>query len=427
MRAPGTRTAIALTAVGLLTVAVGLGIRAAGGGLGTPLPPFFATWDPHIDAYALIGLPVVALSLLAAVPLLSGRGSTLTFVLGAFAIALAARLGLSLARDGADGWYAVFGSDPEAANEYLPVLPAIDSLGLHTFLDRFAEISPTLPIHPSAHPPGILVLLEATGIDGPRAFAALVIAIGAAAAPLTWLLARRLGMADGRARTAAMLIAFSPGALLYGVLSTDAMFATFGLVVACLLVGSGVGSWVAGAVALAVASFFSWALLAIGAFAAVVRFLRGGIGSAVGMALVAGAVLVGFYLALYGLTGFDPIGSVRAAGDAYSLGIANARPYLFWLFGSPVAFAVALGVPTAWYAARALGTGDPAAVGLAAIVLVSVLIGLTKAETERIWLFMGPLAAVAAATLVPLRRTPAICAVLVAQALLTQLLLDTVW
>jgi hypothetical protein len=184
---------------------------------------------------------------------------------------------------------------------------------------------------------------------------------------------------------------------------------------------------IAGALALAFASFFSWALLAIGAFAAVVRLLRGGVRSAIGMALVTAVVLVGFYLALYGLTGFDPVGSVRAAGDAYSLGIANARPYLFWLFGSPVAFAVALGIPTAWYAARALGTGDPAAVGLAAIVLVSVLIGLTKAETERIWLFMGPLAAVAAATLVPMRRTPAICAALIAQALLTQLLLDTVW
>ncbi len=427
MNAPGTRTAVVLTVLGLLTIAVGLGIRAAGGGLGAPLPPFFATWDPHVDTYALIGLPVLALALLAAVPLLGGRGGTLTFVLGAFAIALAARLGLSLVRDGADGWYAVFGSDPEAANEYLPVLPAVDSLGLHAFLDRFAELSPTLPIHPSAHPPGILVLLEATGIDGPRAFAALVIVVGAAAVPLTWALGRRLGMADARARAAAMLVAFSPAALLYGVLTTDAMFATLGLLAAWLLVGSGLGSWVAGGIALAVASFFSWALLAIGTFAAVVRLLRGGLRSAIGMALVAGAVLVGFYLALYALSGFDPLGSVRSAGDAYALGISNARPYAFWLFGSPVAFAVALGIPTAWYAARALGTGDPAAVGLAAIVLVSVLIGLTKAETERIWLFMGPLAAVAAATLVPLRRMPALCAFLIAQALLTQVLLDTVW
>ncbi len=67
------------------------------------------------------------------------------------------------------------------------------------------------------------------------------------------------------------------------------------------------------------------------------------------------------------------------------------------------------------------------AIGLAAIIVVSVVIGLTKAETERIWLFMGPLAAVAAATIVPVRRMPAIVVALLAQALATQILLDTIW
>ena len=427
MSAPGTRTATALAAVGLLTVAVGLTVAAAGGGLGAPLPPFFASWDPHVDTYAAAGLPVVLIALAAAIPLLRGRGGTWTFLAAAFAIALAARLGLSLIRDGADGWYAVFGTDPEAANEYLPALPAVGSLGLRDFLDRFAELSPTLPIHPSAHPPGILVLLDVTGIDSARGFAILVILLGAAAVPLTYVLARRLGGGEERARAAAMLIAFSPAALLYGVLSTDAMLATLGLAAACLLVGPGLISWATGAVALAAASFFSWALLAVGGFAAVVQLLRRGPRAALGMAVTAGVALAGFYLILYAATGFDPIGAIRAAGDAYDLGIANARPYLFWLFGSPVAFAVALGIPTAWYAAQALGTADEAAIGLAAIVLIAVAIGLTKAETERIWLFMGPFAAVAAATLVPARRMPAICAFLALQALLTQILLDTIW
>jgi len=424
---PGTRTAVALTVVGLATVAFGLIYGATGGGLGTSLPPFFAFWDPHVDTYALIGLPVVAISAAAALPLLKGRGNVAGFAAAVFAIALAARLGFSLVRDGADGWYAVFGTSPEAGNEYLPALPALHSLGLREFLDRFAELSPTLPIHPSAHPPGILVLLDVTGIDSAKGFAALVILAGAAAAPLTYALARRAALDELRARAAAVLIAFSPAAMLYGVLSTDAMFATLGLIAACLLVGAGFGSWLLGAVALAVASFFSWALLALGAFAAVFQLLRRGIGTAVGMSVVVGAVLIAAYAALYGAIGFDPIGSIRAAGDAYDLGIANARPYLFWLFGSPVAFAVALGLPTAWYAARALGTADEVAVGLAAIVVVSVLIGLTKAETERIWLFMGPLAAVAAASLVPVRRMPLIVGVLLAQALATQILLDTIW
>ncbi len=305
---------MALFAVGLATVAFGLVFRATGGGLGTALPPFFAHWDPHVDTYALIGLPVVAASAVASLALLRGRGSTAGFLVAIFAVALAARLGVSLIRDGADGWYAIFGSAPEAANEYLPALPAVDSLGLHAFLDRFAELSPTLPIHPSAHPPGLLVLLDVTGIDSAKGLAALVILVGAAAAPLTHVLARRVGIEEDRARAAAILIAFSPAALLYGVLSTDAMFATLGLVAACLLVGSGVGSWLLGAAALAVASFFSWALLAIGAFAAVFQLLRRGPRSAVAMALVAGVVIVAAYAALFGATGFDPIGSVRAAG-----------------------------------------------------------------------------------------------------------------
>ncbi len=142
---------------------------------------------------------------------------------------------------------------------------------------------------------------------------------------------------------------------------------------------------------------------------------------------MAGVVLVAVYAALYAATGFDPVGAIRAAGEAYDLGISNARPYLYWLFGSPVAFAVALGLPTAWYAARALGTANAAAVGLAAIIIVSVLVGLTKAETERIWLFMGPPAAVAAASMVPLRRMPLILGLLAAQALACSLLLFTIW
>jgi hypothetical protein len=298
MNAPGTRTAIALTAAGLLTIAAGLIAAAADLGLGTELPPFFAVWDPHVDAYALAGLPVLLVALTAAVPLLRGAGGTGAFLAGSFAVALAARLGLSLIRDGPGGWYATFGSDPEAANEYLPALPAVHSLGLRDFLDRFAELSPTLPVHPSAHPPGVLVLLDWTGIDSARGFAALVILAGTAAVPFTYLLARRLGLATDRSRAATMLIAFSPAALLYGVVSADALFATLGLVAACLLVGSRLASWLAGSVVLAIASFFSWALLAVGTFAMIVQLLTRGLRPAIAMAATAAAAVAGAYLAL---------------------------------------------------------------------------------------------------------------------------------
>ena len=425
--ADGVRTGVVLTAIAIATITVGLIVEKANRSLGAPLAPFFATGDFGIDATALLAVPVLAICLAASVPLVRGAGGPVAFLLGALAIGLAARLALAAARDGTGGFYDVFGVAPEGANEYLPALPALDSLGLHDFLDRFAELSPTLPIHPSAHPPGTLLLFDALGISGPRAAAALVVGVGALIVPLTYALARRLGLDEIRCRAAALLVAFSPSATLYGVVSTDAMFASFGLAAACLLLAPTVISRVAGAVALAVASFFSWALLAIGAFAALVVWRRDGFAAAVRLGLFAGIVLAGFYGALYAAFGFDPVGAVRAAGEAYDLGISNARPYLYWLFGSPVAFAIALGLPTAWYAARALGTGNDAALALAAVIAVAVLIGLTKAETERIWLFMVPLAAVAAAALVPVKRMPLVLSLLLAQALAASLLLETIW
>lgn len=424
---PGTRTALALAVVAALTVATGLIVDAAGGGLGAPLPPFFASWDPRVDGAALLWLPLFALAAALAVALLRPSLSLLTFLAGALVLGLVLRLAVAAARDGIDGWYAVFGLDPEGGNEYLPVLPALDSLGTGAFLDRFAELAPTLPIHPSAHPPGTLLLADALGIDDPRPLAALMIALGALTVPLTYVLGLRVGLPDARARAATLLIALSPAAVLYGVVSTDAMFAALATAAACLLIGGSVASRVAGMVMLAIASFFSWALLAVGAFATVVVALRESVRAAAGLAIGAGLTVLALYAALYAASGFDPLGAIAAAGEAYDLGISSARPYVFWLFGSPVAFAVALGLPTAWYAARALGAGNEAAIGLAAIVLVAVLIGLTKAETERIWLFMGPPAAVAAAALVPLGRMPLVLAALAAQALAAGLLLETIW
>jgi hypothetical protein len=141
----------------------------------------------------------------------------------------------------------------------------------------------------------------------------------------------------------------------------------------------------------------------------------------------AAVAVAGSYALLYAATGFDPIGTVQAASDAYFLGIASVRPYEYWLFGSPVAAFVAMGVPLAWYALRAVGRGEPAAVALAGIVAVAALLGFTKAETERIWLFMVPLAAVSAASVLPLSRLKLVLAGLAAQALAVELTLWTIW
>ena len=109
------------------------------------------------------------------------------------------------------------------------------------------------------------------------------------------------------------------------------------------------------------------------------------------------------------------------------MGISGARPWAYWLFGSPVAFLAAMGLPLAWYALRALAKADAAAVALAAVVVIAAALGFTKAETERIWLFMVPLAAVAAASAMPLDGPRPVLGALAAQALAVELLLWTIW
>jgi hypothetical protein len=412
-------------AVAAATIVVGLWVHATGPTLGAPLPPFNASWDPDVSLWAALAAAALPAAVLAGPVLLSRPRSPLAFAGAALGLGLAARLALGAARDGPERWWAVFGDDPGAQNEYLPALAALDP-GVGRFLDRFAEQALTLPIHPSAHPPGTLLTLHWLGIDGAVGAAALVILAGALTIPLTYLLARRL-LDERRARIATLLVLLAPASLLYGVTSFDALFAALGTGAAALLVSRTSLARGAGGPALAVASFFSYALLAAGAWAVLVVGLRGKASSALRLAVWAGATVVGFYLLLHALTGFDPIGAVRAASDAYALGISQARPHAYWLFGSPVAFGVALGLPIAWYGLRALGRGDPAAIALAAVIVVAAVLGFTKAETERIWLFMVPLAAVAAASALPANRIRPVLALLAAQALAVELTLWTIW
>jgi hypothetical protein len=71
--------------------------------------------------------------------------------------------------------------------------------------------------------------------------------------------------------------------------------------------------------------------------------------------------------------------------------------------------------------------GDSAAVGLVAVVAAAAVLGFTKAETERIWLFLVPFACIAAARVLTPRRLPLILGALAAQALAVELLLFTAW
>jgi hypothetical protein len=83
--------------------------------------------------------------------------------------------------------------------------------------------------------------------------------------------------------------------------------------------------------------------------------------------------------------------------------------------------------PVAWFAARSLAAKEATAVALAIVIVISVLAGYTKAETERIWLFLVPFACLAAARSLSARRLPAVLIAVTAQAVLIETFLFTKW
>src|ERR671915_1156712 len=359
------------------TIAYGFAARAEGTRLGASLAPFLWDWRPDLGTSALPAAALLATGLWVAPRLRAPAVRPWAFAAATLALGLALRLVLGSARGGVEGLWAVYEvGNHEAANEYLPALPALD-FGTLFFLDTFAEVGTSLPVHAIGHPPGLLLTLHWLGIDGAPGMAALTIGAGALAIPLTYVLAREL-LDEERARGAALLYVFAPSAVLYGATSADALYATVALAAAIPLAvaarspaargalpsgatagtlpsRAAAGALPSGAAALAVASFFSYANLAIGAWATLLVAQRAGLRRAVQVALVCGGVLAASYAVLHLATGYDPVGVLRATESVYREGIASRRPYEFWLFGSPVAFLCALGLPIAWFALRSAG------------------------------------------------------------------------
>jgi hypothetical protein len=426
-RLPAT-TWVPLLVVGgaLATLAVGLAAKALGTDWGTPAQPLVAFLRPALSTWALPALAVLGGALWAALRLRRAAVSPTAFGAALFGLTLATRLALNVIRGGPDALYANFvvARAGEGRTEYLPGLRFLDG-GVGSFLRHFPSLVASLPDQAAGHPPGLLLSLHWLGLATAQGAAVLVIGVGALATPLLYVLAREL-TGEAEARVAALLFVFVPTSLLYGATSADALFATLGVAAAAGLAARRPGGRVLGAGLLALAAFFSYALLAVGAWSALVRWRREGVGAALRLAATCAVVLAVAYLALYLVTGFDLVSAIRATDSVYRAGIARTRPYLFWLFGSPAAYVLMLG-PVAWFAARSLGAREATAVALALVIAISAVGGYTKAETERIWLFLVPFACLAAARSISARRVPLVLVAASTQAVLVEIFLYTKW
>lgn len=393
-----------LIGAGAVVAAVvgGVVLRRAGVDLGAATAPMF--WVNFHDKY-LFGpmhpwwpLPVLAVALLAAIALL--RHLELPgplFVAGAFAVALGARLGLNTAQFGRDEWTWPLTRSNSVETEY-PAAYDIVSGHVLAFIDHFAELVPTLPVHPSGHPVGATLAFYALdqAAGSPQGTAIALSVLGASAVVPTLLLGRSLGGEDA-ARRAVMLFALAPQTLLYGTTSYDAAFVPLTTLAVWLLVSRRV-IW--GALVVAAAFLLSYALAVVAVFAALVAGRRGGIRIAVIAAATSVAVLAVLAIGF----GYDPVRAVLATRDAYERGIGGRRPFWFWVIAGPAAFLIMLGPLLAERLLRGVERGGAAARALVLCVVLAAATGVIEAEVERIWQFLVPLAAVAAAPYATTRR-----------------------
>lgn len=408
---------LALAAVLLLiavAAVVGRVLAARGAELFLGDPPLLGFWEPHVGWGTPLALAclVVGLRLQQVMTVLPWRRLLLT----GWLLNLAWLCSLALVDGFRRGWSRVL-LDP---NEYLHDLPRISDPAtfLRTFTDYIAfsatvDGTQVWTTHVAGHPPlATLVFwgLDRLGLGGGAWAGALCILVSSAAAAALPVVLRELG-APAAARRLVPFAALFPGAVFMAV-SADGLFAgvaAAGLALACRGAARGrVGVSLLGGLLLGAAVFLSYGLVLFGVVVVVAGFiglrqhglrrvLRPWLAAVVGVLVVA---------ALHLVAGFNWLTGLAQLRIRYYQGIGAVRPYSYFIYANLAAWLVACSPLLAVGGVRsvaALVTGrrQPwsqdrvvALVALAGILaaLLADLSGLSKAETERIWLAFGVIA-----------------------------------
>ena len=366
--------------------------------------------------------------------------------LGALAVAFAPRLAqrlpwralLGAAAAGSIGWALALAVSDGLEAIVAPLLYPSDYLNdvqragdplflLSSFLERADQFA----THPKAHPPGLLALLSLlreAGLGGEWTFAGLILG-GAALAPAAVMIAARELAGEAAARAAAPFLVVSPAALWIAT-SADALFmgvAAAGIALMALATGRtgrpGDAIAAAGGVVLGLALHLSYGVAPLGLLVVAVAVARRRV-----RPLLVGALGLAVVTAAFVLAGFWWLDGLERTRELYAGGISRSRPYGTFLLVSLAAFAVAIGPATAAGIARLRDHGLWLLAGsTAAAVLVADLSGLSKGETERIWLPFAPWVIVACAALAGGRAGRAWLGVQVAAALTLQAAVTSPW
>ncbi|RDI26675.1 hypothetical protein [Lentzea flaviverrucosa] len=317
--------------------------------------PLFGDWQPHLGP----GTPVAVLIAF----LVVAKGPELTEHRFALPIAYAASVAFTFSLAMIDGWNR-FATRLTTDDEYLHEVPGVTDVPamLRGFAARIPDFQPdSWTTHVSGHPPGALltfVALDRIGLGGGAAASIFCVLVGSLAAVA-------IPKAIGTNAVLPFLVLF-PGAVWVGA-SADGMFMGVAAVGIYLLT-----RWpLLGGVVLGWCLFLSYGLVLLAPLAIVA------VGRRIGWA-VAGALAV---VAAFALSGFWWLDGYELVKLRYYQGIGDTRPYWYWAWANLAALALVIG-PAGIKGLRR----DKWVVAAGIAILAADLSGLSKAETERIWL-----------------------------------------
>ncbi|MCH5672325.1 hypothetical protein [Streptomyces gilvus] len=427
------RAASAAAALVVVAAVVGTAVQHRDGSLRAGWPPLLAVWGPHLGpgtpAAILVAAVVVAYG-----PALAVRLPWRPLLLTAWGGSMAWTWSLALV----DGWDRGVARRLTTRNEYLQVIGRFHDIPdtLRDFTRHILIGTPdNWPAHVAGHPAGAtvtFVLLDRIGLRGGGWAGAFVITVGTTAAAAVLVAVRALAD-EHLARRAAPFLVLMPGAVWVGT-SADGYFtgvSAWGLALLALAVPGRrprTTGFAAGLL-LGLTAYLSYGLTLLALVAAAVLLLGSRRARPLPFLLAGLAVVPAVFTAL----GFNWWEAYRLLVTRYYQGSGGVRPYAYWVWANLACTVFVVGPATVAGLRRAgtalversptpaLRLGVVTAAALLALLVADVS-GMSKAETERIWL---PFAVwlLPACALLPRRRAwltaQAVLALLVNHLLLT--------
>ncbi|WP_053743237.1 hypothetical protein [Streptomyces sp. NRRL WC-3618] len=399
----------ALAAALLVTTAavVGTFLEHRYGNLHVSWPPLYGHWEPHLGPGTPAAI-LVAVAVVAYGPSLAARLPWRALLWSAWGTAMAWTFSLALV----DGWQRGIALRLTTKYEYLQVINPVNRFhdipaALRDFTHHIVIHSPDAwPAHVAGHPPAAtltFVLLDRIGLGGGAWAGVWCITVGATAAAAVLVTVRAL-CGEQLARRAAPFLVLAPAAVWMGT-SADGYF-------------TAVAAWAVAFLALAVTGHRPRSAgLASGLLFGLVVYLSYGLTL---FAVIAGGVLLlgsrrlkplpyviaGFVVlpAVFTFVGFNWWEAYRLLVTRYYQGAGGIRPYWYWVWANLACTVLLVGPATVAGLRRAGAApvrqgvrgclrrpdGEPRLallVGAALLALLAAdLSGMSKAETERIWL-----------------------------------------